>query len=340
MARFAIRADGGCKIGMGHIMRTIVLAKELAKTNDVFYVCKVDDPLSHKYKYGIEKIKEEGFKVICIDENNVIEELKKIKADCLITDSYDVDEKYFIQTKYLFDKTGYIDDMNLYSFDVDFIINQNINAEDLKYNTDKRTKLFLGPNFVLLRDEFRKINTKKINKNIENILITLGGADSNNYTGKIIECIKELQYCFHIVVGKSFNNVEILKCYEQKYSNIKLYFDANMSDLMLKSDIAIAACGSTLYELAACRVPTIGIVVAQNQSNIANKMEEKKTMINLGNIVNLDKEKLISTIELLAYNLEIREELTFNQSRIVNRNGVKNLCSNIKTIFESKNGFI
>ena len=39
--KIAIRADGGSKIGMGHIMRTLVLAKELAKTNDVFYICRI-----------------------------------------------------------------------------------------------------------------------------------------------------------------------------------------------------------------------------------------------------------------------------------------------------------
>ena len=333
MTRIAIRADGGSKIGMGHVMRTLVLAKELAKTNDIFYVCRVDNPLSDKYKFGIEKIKENGFKVVCVDENNLIEGLAKINADCLITDSYDVDENYFMKTKSLFDKTGYFDDMNLYYFDVDFIINQNINAEDLKYKTDKRTKLFLGPTFILLRDEFRKTETKGVNKDVKNILITLGGSDFNNYTGKIIDFIKELKYFFHIVVGPSFNHVENLREYEQKYDNIKLHFNADMKALMMKCDMGIVACGSTLYELAACGVPTIGVVVAENQSKVAKKMEEKKVILNLGTIESLDKENLVSTIEKLSYNLDMRKELNLNQGMIVNKNGVEKLCANIQKIF-------
>ncbi len=51
--KIAIRADGGAKIGMGHIMRTLVLAKELSKNHDVFYICRVDNPLSEKYRIGI-----------------------------------------------------------------------------------------------------------------------------------------------------------------------------------------------------------------------------------------------------------------------------------------------
>lgn len=327
MNKIAIRADGGSQIGMGHIMRTLVLAKELADTNDVFYVCRIDKPHSDKYSYGIEKIKKEGFKVVTIDENNLTSELEKIEADCLITDSYDVDNNYFIKTKNLFKITGYFDDMNLYYFDVDFIINQNINAEDLKYNTDKRTKLLLGTSFVLLRKEFRETKTKILKENVNNILITLGGSDFYNYTGRILEFIIEVEYRFHVVVGPSFNHVDKLKDYENKYNNIKLYFNANMKGLMDKCDIAISACGSTLYELAACGVPTIGVVTAENQIAIASKMEQKETIINLGNIENLNINKLVNEIEKLSCNLNKRRELNINQSMVVNKNGVENLCN-------------
>ena len=38
-----------------------------------------------------------------------------------------------------------------------------------------------------------------------------------------------------------------------------------MKKVMLESDIAISACGQTLYELARVGVPTIGICAAENQ---------------------------------------------------------------------------
>ncbi len=38
--KIAIRAEGGFQIGMGHIMRTLALAKELAKANEVFIYVK------------------------------------------------------------------------------------------------------------------------------------------------------------------------------------------------------------------------------------------------------------------------------------------------------------
>jgi UDP-2,4-diacetamido-2,4,6-trideoxy-beta-L-altropyranose hydrolase len=323
-----IRADGGLKIGMGHIMRTLVLAKELAKTDDVFYICRVDKPLTNKYKIGIEKVKTEGFNVKCIDENNIIDELKNIKADLLITDSYDVDEKYFNETKKIFIKTGYIDDLNKGYFNVDFIVNQNINAEEYKYKTNEHTKLFLGPKYALLREEFRNPKEKNINEKVKSVLITVGGSDYYHITEKILKYVYDLEYNFHVVVGPAFDNIEELRKLEEINENIQLHFNANMCELMQKCDIAISSCGSTLYELSACRVPTLGIIVADNQQCFAEKMHYKGLINNLGWFNDLNEEKFIKNLKLLISNLDYRLGMV-NSQKVVNKNGVKELAKEI-----------
>ena len=329
MAKVAIRADGGSKIGMGHIMRTIVLAKELAKTNDVFYICRVDNPLSDIYKLGIEKIENEGFIVITINENKILEELSKIEADILITDSYDVDESYFNQTKRMFKYTVYIDDMNLYYFNVDTLINQNINAEDLNYRVNRNAKLLLGLKYTMIREEFRNAPKKVIKDSVEDILITLGGADPNNVTGKILSCVKELNCKFHVVVGSSFNNVSKLKKYEEENTNMKLYFNANMFELMEKCDLAMSACGSTLYELSICGVPTLGIIVADNQEALASNMHKEGIINNIGWYSNLNKNTIVQSIEKLSSDYNLRKNMSCKGRRLIDGNGVKRICNEI-----------
>lgn len=302
--KIAIRADGGSQIGMGHIMRTLVLAKELAKTNDVFYICKINNKEIEKYASGIKKVKDNYFNVITINEENFIEDLCEIKADCLITDSYDVDEQYFNIIKKKFKITIYIDDMNLYYFNVDILINQNINAEKLQYKVNKDTKLLLGLDYLMLRDEFRNIS-KSINKpKIKDIMITIGGSDNNSITNKLCEYIKDLDFEFHIIIGPSFKDDSIKKLVNlsMEKKSIKLYFDANMFMVMKKCDIAISACGSTLYELMACGIPTLGIIVADNQQLIAVNLHENKVIYNLGWYENLNKEKIYDKINDLNFN--------------------------------------
>ncbi|MDU4600319.1 MAG: UDP-2,4-diacetamido-2,4,6-trideoxy-beta-L-altropyranose hydrolase, partial [Clostridium sporogenes] len=297
--KIAIRADGGSQIGMGHIMRTLVLAKELAKTNDVFYICKVDVPLSSKYKSGMDKVKAEGFNVVTINENNIINDLKNISVDCLITDSYDVNEEYFNLTKGMFEITGYIDDMNLHYFNVDFIINQNIGAEEYSYKANKDTRLFLGTNYTMLREEFRKNPNKNIKKEVQNFMITVGGADPNGITNIICNYVKDLEFKFHVIIGPSFKeeNIKKLIYLKKLKDNINLYFNANMIEIMNKCDIAISACGSTLYELSACQVPTLGLIIADNQEKIAYKMDERGLIYNLGWYDELTKDIIIDNIK-------------------------------------------
>lgn len=343
--RIAIRADGGSQIGMGHIMRTLVLAKELLKNNEIFYICRITENdlsirneigtdisnyenIDEKYKSGIAKVLKEGFKVIFVSEEDLLDGLRNIQADLLITDSYDIDEVYFKEIKKIFPKTAYIDDMNLYFFDIDFLINQNINAQNLRYRTSKSTKLLLGSEYVMLRPEFRNLNKKNIKKKIKDVLITVGGGDPFHLTEKLLNFLKDLNLNFHVVVGPSFYNIEKLREFESE--NIKLYFNANMYELMKFCDVAISACGSTLYELASCGVPTLGIILADNQKEIASKMNELRIIINAGWHEQLNKDIVVEYIKLLDEKYEKRVDMSLRAQSIIDGKGAERISNILK----------
>ncbi|WP_050606990.1 UDP-2,4-diacetamido-2,4,6-trideoxy-beta-L-altropyranose hydrolase [Clostridium niameyense] len=320
-----IRSDGGSQIGMGHIMRTMVIAHELKKKHNVFFLCRVDSPLTNKYKPGIDILRRNGFEVKYIRENAVKDEIYKINADCIITDSYDVDEEYFNIIKKKFKISGCFDDEKCCEyFNVDFLINQNSYATTLNYKVNNDTNLMLGTEFVILRDEFRNIKyTKQIKPNIEDIMITVGGSDDNNLTEKIINHLKEFNYNLHVVIGSGFNKIEELKKYSS--SKIKLYFNANMSKLMKICDICISSCGTTIFELARMGVPSIGIVVAENQVLAA------ETMDRLGIIKFSEIENLKSAINMLSYDKRIM--LSKSASELVDGNGIYRIIKLIEERF-------
>lgn len=354
--KIAIQADGGTKIGMGHIMRTLVLAKELSKENDVFYICRVESKERYKYhmngstnevssldqlikheigysKYipGIKKVLCEGFKVNLVNEDRIIDQLKDIKADLLITDSYSAHEKYFEETKKIFDKTAYIDDINQHYFDVDFLINQNSDAEDFNYKVNADTKLLLGTDYILLRDEFKNLINKGIKNKIYDIMITVGGSDPNKITERILNYISEIDYKFHVVIGPSFSDTSFVEKF--KTHNIKFYYNADMCEIMKKCDLAIAACGSTLYELSACGVPTLGIIIVDNQQGIANKLNKMNIVKSLGWYDKISKEDLINNIDKLDNDYILRKSLSEKASKLVDGKGAERiarvLCENI-----------
>ncbi|KLE14638.1 UDP-2,4-diacetamido-2,4,6-trideoxy-beta-L-altropyranose hydrolase [Clostridium sp. C8] len=339
MYKVVIRADGGKELGLGHIMRTLVLAKELRKYLEVHYICKDDEIL---YGDGIKKVKDEGFNVIKINENNLISDIKKvqteIEADLLITDSYDVDKNYFDEMKKIFKVSGYIDDINVCKLNVDFIINQNINATSIKYNTNKETKLFLGTEYCLLRDEFRGESHKLIKDKVENILITVGGTDKDYITLKILDLVLNYDSIIHVVIGSAFEEKLINEIYKKYGYNpkVKLYKNAKMAELMKLCDIAISSCGSTLYELSAMKVPAIGITVADNQIEIGREFSKRELIIGTNNLIYQDINRFNEVINALIVNKKKRQLLSQNQKKLVNVNGAKILVENILVNSRSK----
>ncbi|MBF8982970.1 UDP-2,4-diacetamido-2,4,6-trideoxy-beta-L-altropyranose hydrolase [Lutibacter sp. B2] len=311
-----IRADGGSQIGMGHVMRTLVLAKELRKKHNVFYACRVDKPITKRYIPGIEQIEKENFKVIQINENKLKENIKYINADCIITDSYDVDEEYFDIVKEKFKISGCLDDEKICDyFNVDFLINQNPYAQDLNYKVNSNTKLMMGCSYTTLREEFRNIQYKQINDKVRTIMVTVGGSDNSNLTEQILQSIKNFKGTIDIVVGPAFKFIDKLRKYENE--NVNLHFNANMCELMKKCDLAISSCGSTLYELAACKTPTIGIIVAENQTLAADTMDEMG-LIKYSTIKDLYK-------NILHYTYDERKKSSGKMKSLVDDNGCERI---------------
>ncbi|OOM75015.1 UDP-2,4-diacetamido-2,4,6-trideoxy-beta-L-altropyranose hydrolase [Clostridium puniceum] len=360
--RIFIRADGGNTIGLGHIMRMLVLAKELKKNNEVIFLCRgkqanninkksdinkgasTYNSEDDKFKAGIEKVRKNEFKVFMINDECVVEEIinlqNEYKADLIITDSYDVDELYFNTLKPYFKLNGYVDDMNKCKMNVDFIINQNINAEDMNYinNVEHNTKLFLGTKYCMLRDEFRKeISKKELRGKCEDLLLTLGGMDENFNTLTILNEIANCYINIRVVIGSAFNKKLINELYDLsiKHNNIKIYENAKMSSLMVKCDVAISAGGSTLYELCAMNVPTIGIIIAENQEQVALKMKEEGLIADAYWINEIKEKKLSTILNKLINDKKIREDIIIKQRKVVNTEGVKLLADEINALIKN-----
>ncbi|WP_461615731.1 UDP-2,4-diacetamido-2,4,6-trideoxy-beta-L-altropyranose hydrolase [Clostridium sp. Marseille-QA1073] len=262
-----IRADGGEKIGLGHIMRTLTLAKELLNEFEVKYICISEN----KYVKGREIVKSENIEVIEINERNELDSIKNLDGDIIVVDKYGINKEYLNSLREKF-KVLYIDDNNeLDYYPVDILINQNPHSKFFNYNVRKSTKVLCGGMYTILRDEFLKCYPIEIRKDIKDVLITLGGSDDLNITDELIRELKGLKINLHVIIGPAFKFKDNIKNYNR--DNVFLHENVNMSEVMKKVDLAISSCGSTLYELSYLGIPTFGIIVADNQKLCGQFME-------------------------------------------------------------------
>lgn len=270
-----VYANGSSSIGLGHVMRTLAISNELKKMG--FIVEYISDESDDN---TIRLIKSCGFSVMVKD--NILDFISKtqgLKYDVAIVDSYDVNEYEINQFYNISNRVVYIDDLAVFNeYNIDILINTSIDALNINYFG--KSKKLLGPKYAILRDEFRNVEYKTPRFDVKKIMITLGGGYVNNITKGILDTLIDSYHDieYFVVLGSSYRYKDLmLKNYKQ--DNINFYTDVrNMKDVMVGNDLVISAGGNTLYELCACGIPTIAVIIADNQKKFVGGINKKTGM--------------------------------------------------------------
>lgn len=257
-----IITESGKDIGFGHITRCLSLYQAFKERGiKPKFIINGDNDI----EYLLKDINYQIFN--WLDERNKLFTIIK-DADIAIIDSYLADISLYNKIANLVKIPVYIDDNKRLDYPKGIVLNGNIHAETLNYPKKDGIIYLLGTKYTPLRKEFWEVQEKKIKEKIESIMVTFGGDDAKNMTPKILAFLndKYSNLIKNVIIGKAFQNIDKIKKYTDKKTNLIYYPDAEkMKKIMLKSDIAISAGGQTLYELAKIGVPTIGIYIAENQ---------------------------------------------------------------------------
>jgi len=325
-----IRADADEKIGAGHIMRCIAFAQAWKdQGGEVTFI-------SHCESGALkERIQSEGFRLVAIDHvypdssdlTNTLAILKSESADqkhWLVLDGYHFTPEYQNAIRDERYRVMVIDDTNhLSHYHADILLNQNIHAPDLNYHCDENTTLLMGTRYVLLRREF--LNYRDFNRQIpgraKNILVTLGGADPDNVTLKVVGALKlldEQDVAVRIIIGPANPHQEPLRkaIVSADFKAELLINPPNMPELMAWADLAISAGGSTCWELAFMGVPSIVLILAANQAAVAEYLMNKETVVNLGRFADSSEEDIRHACKSLMHDNISRKYLS-EQSRML-----------------------
>lgn len=301
-----IRTDASLEIGTGHVMRCVTLAKQLVSEGaEIFFICRNFPGNS------ISFIQSQGFHVYTLSsfENQNhwqwtrdnwyqdAEETERIiknsnkKFDLLIVDHYGLDAKWESELRSNVNHIIIIDDLADRPHDCDLLLDQNYYLEmQNRYKglvPDSCIQL-LGPNYVLLRDEFLSLDIQKKQRdgNINNILVFLGGTDPTGETVKVLQAVQEMnrpEIEIHIVVGAENPNKEQIEKTCAKMPNTFFHCQVNnMAELMMRADLAIGAGGTTSWERCYLGLPSIIIIVADNQKEVTKAVAEKGVICCLG----------------------------------------------------------
>ena len=293
--KVVILTEGGQEIGFGHITRCIALCQAFDKEGAATEFIVNGDS---KTKELLKDNKHRTFN--WLKERNKLFELASY-ANLVIIDSYLAAKSIYDSISEITNgQMAVIDDYRRLEYPRGIVINPSIYGDELNYPLKEELVYLLGKNYIILRNEFRKIPQKKINKEVKNILITFGGVNCYDLVHKIIDDCKAS-------FGFNFYTIDP----EKKKLKAK-----EMLDLMLETDICISGGGQTTYELARVGIPTIGICFAENQKLNLEGWQKKGFIDYVGECIDND----ISTKIAEAINNLIPRRERVMRSEIGRRN--------------------
>ena len=285
---FIFRADGNAKIGVGHLMRCLSVAKTMPDKEKVLFVCADEESVQTVCQHGLKAI------ALHTDYKNMDEEIplleklwKTPKERTFFVDSYYVTDAY-IEFLCSYGTVFLMDDMQNHPYPADVIINYNLYAHNDAYtqiykHAKRKPVCYLGGKFIPLRREF-KDSKIEINDSVKNVLITTGGGDVDNIAGEILDEIYRTDINYYVVVGRFSPHLNEWIERSNEQTNVKVLYDVqNMAELMQSCDLAITAGGSTIYELVALGIPFICFAYAKNQEMLVQYIAENQIGASAGN---------------------------------------------------------
>lgn len=278
----SFRTDASPVIGSGHLIRCLALADALKSGGATchFLMAACPDGLARL-------VQEQGHQLVRLalppdsddltDAEVVRSVLRAQRPDWLVVDHYQLDLQWESRVADAAGALMAIDDLANRHHDCRLLLDQTPgrDPDDYRYLTPPQCRRLIGLRHALMRTEFSSVRRQqqgvRAPASIARVLITLGGMDSTNVTGSVLEALRGSQLPdtarITVVMG---SDAPWRKQVEQQLASLPWRAEIlsgvrDMATLMSSCDLAISAAGSTLWELCCIGLPMIAIVTADNQ---------------------------------------------------------------------------
>ena len=311
--KILFRTDASLTIGTGHVMRCLTLARVLRDHGaEVSFACRL-----HPGNM-VEMLHAAGFPVHALPLTDRIDAggaqyapwlgaQWQEDADALaprvdsggptwvIVDHYGLDQRFERVMADVGGKVMVIDDLADRQHDCALLLDQTHGriAQDYAGLVPPEAVLLCGSHHALLRPEFAAAASGSLDRRQSmppprRIMVTLGGVDADNVTGRVLDALDGLDLppeCrIDVVLGAAAPWSAQITARADAMRHVTLVHRdiADMAGLTSAADLAIGAAGSTAWERCCLGLPSLMVVIADNQKDIAQALDTEGAAISLG----------------------------------------------------------
>ncbi len=337
-----LRADASPLIGTGHVMRCLALVQawQAAGGRATFASAEMPAALVKRLQgEGIETVRVEAVAASANDSAATAAIARTENAEWTVVDGYRFSPDYYGALRAEGLRILAVDDMaHLECYPVDILLNQNLSATSERYaGKAEAVNMLLGTRFALLRREFWpwRDHPRTFAPEATRILVTFGGSDPDNVTAKAIVALALLRTPAleaRVVVGGCNEHLAALESLVGPANgSIRLERDVrSMPELMAWADLAITAGGSTSWEMAFMGLPALMLVLSKDQEGVADSLQQRGVVLNLGWADRVSPEQLATAIHSLGSNAGLRQKLSQEGRELVDGLGAQRVTQALR----------
>jgi len=293
--------EAGQGVGMGHLHRSLVIAREFLKYGRSSLFIINDDPIAK------DRISAEGFPFeLCKLGGKGLPPIIGKMPETIVFDTKKDITPLVQELKQQGHKIILLDNTTPARFGADIVIYPSALYDNNLEWFGFKGHVYGGAQYVPVAETYLKAKEKcQVLKHQPpyRILVTMGGSDPRQLTYQVVYslCCLSQPIDIRVVIGPAFTPDPRLGEIEQKQTP-KLRFirgQDNLASLMVDSHVAITSVGTTLYELATVGVPAV--VIANYEEDGRDMEQYRKIAMNLPlgfyqNVIPLQIQNAVSSL--------------------------------------------
>ncbi|HWA61252.1 MAG TPA: UDP-2,4-diacetamido-2,4,6-trideoxy-beta-L-altropyranose hydrolase, partial [Caulobacteraceae bacterium] len=292
--RILFLADAGPQVGGGHVMRCLTLARALAAKGAECAFVESRSAASVLRRFGWP---EQTVLAMATAEDppGLVRWAERFagtfEPDVVVVDHYRLGAAEQSALRDGERAVVVIDDLADRRHDCDLLVDPGYGRrrEDYAELVRPTCQVLVGPDVALVRPEFaaaraRAVSRRARHEPVRRVLVSLGLTDVGAITARVVEALAPHlgEVRLDVALGSGAPSLDALSSLAAHDRRVRLHIDTDdMAMLTAEADAAIGAGGSSVWERATVALPSLVVVLADNQAPMAARLGEAGAAIAL-----------------------------------------------------------
>jgi UDP-2,4-diacetamido-2,4,6-trideoxy-beta-L-altropyranose hydrolase len=292
--RILFLADAGPDVGGGHIVRCLTLARALVDRGAVCAFVESRDaaPILRRFGWPAQTLLAmvgAGDLSDLVASGRAFADL--FEPDLVVVDHYRAGAAEETDLRGPHRRIAVIDDLADRRHACDLLVDPGFGRRREHYDglIGEACVALIGPDHALVRPEFAAARPRALSRRarhdpVRRALVSLGLTDVGAVTGRVVEALAGRlgDERLDVVLGPGAPSLEALDGLARRDRRVRLHVDVqDMVTLTADTDVAVGAGGSSVWERACLGLPTIIVVLADNQAMMAGRLAQAGAAIAL-----------------------------------------------------------